>query len=230
MQLAQLLSSRICHDLIGPIGIAAATDDLRDVDDRIDEEALALVADSARTAAARLAFFRFAFGFGPRAEGETNSATLASLLNDALASSRLRIEWSAFGREQSATGSAIPVPVARLVLCLALMASEALPRGGTLAIGMRRTNERLSIVVSASGVGARLPSAAFDAYQATSCADLTPRTVVGYYAGQLATRLNASLEVAAAPDHSVDMTLTTPELGEKVAPAISGNARERSTR
>jgi len=214
IQLAQLLSSRICHDLIGSIGIAAATDDLRDADDRIDEEALALVAESARAAAARLAFFRFAFGYGQNGNGVVASTSLLSLARGALASSRLRIEWIQGDAAKSAPEQSLPVPEARLLLCLMLIATEALPRGGTVSIKVSRAQGWFKTRIRATGTGARLPQSSLDAYSVGSCVDLTPRTVVGFYAGRLSAQLQAQLGWASEPGERVDVTLRVP-VGDK---------------
>ncbi len=214
IQLAQLLSSRICHDLIGSIGIAAATDDLRDADDRIDEEALALVAESARAAAARLAFFRFAFGYGQNGNGVVASTSLLSLARGALASSRLRIEWIQGDAAKSAPEQSLPVPEARLLLCLMLIATEALPRGGTVSIKVSRAQGWFKTRIRATGTGARLPQSSLDAYSVGSCVDLTPRTVVGFYAGRLSAQLQAQLGWASEPGERVDVTLRVP-FGDK---------------
>lgn len=217
IQLAQLLSSRICHDLIGSIGIAAATDDLRDADDRIDEEALALVAESARAAAARLAFFRFAFGYGQNGDGVAASTSLLSLLSlarGALASSRLRVEWMQADAAKSAPEQSLPVPEARLLLCLMLIATEALPRGGTVSIKVSRAQGWFKARIRAAGTEARLPQSSLDAYSVGSCVDLTPRTVVGFYAGRLSAQLQAQLGWASEPGERVDVTLRVP-VGDK---------------
>lgn len=207
LHLAQLLSSRMCHDLIGPIGIAAATDDLRDTDGRIDDEALALVADSAHAAASRLSLFRFAFGLGHPDANEVSGTFLASLLEEALANGRLRIEWTPIESYLPAADPSLPLPAARLVLCLALMATEALPRGGIVSLAVSRSDETLEMIVRAKGSGARMPSAALEAFHAKTCAAITPRTVVGYYAGQLAARMGAVLKLAGEPGGHVEFAL-----------------------
>lgn len=207
LHLAQLLSSRICHDLIGPIGIAAATDDLRDADERIDEEALTLVADSARSAAHRLDLFRFAFGFTESQEGVTSSAFIISLVNRALKNNRLQFEWSSTDPDASMAEMAIPIAAARLLVCLVLVATEALPRGGVILLRLSRSDGQLAVMVQATGRGARTPDAALEAYRAPSCEGITPRTVVGFYAGKLAAQMGAVVKVGSEPGNFVEITV-----------------------
>ncbi len=208
LQLAQLLSSRICHDLIGPIGIAAATDDLRNADNRIDEEAVELVAESARTAAARLAFFRFAFGFGQGSTGVVSGAELASLASAALSNSRLRVQWRQGGEGADGSMGGMPMPLARLILCLALMAAETLPRGGTLSVDFASARDLFTVIFRATGHGARPLTPALETFRtAESCKDLTPRTVIGFYAGEIARELGARIEMNAEPGASIEWSL-----------------------
>lgn len=214
LQLAQLLSSRICHDVIGPISVAAAIDDLRDTDHGFDEEGIAIVADSARIAAARLAFFRCAFGCGQRGEGEIRAAAVFSLLKNALTSTRLTIEWQSASSGHLKEEPPIPMALVRIVLCLALIATESLPRGGIISVFLSHVNDVLKLVIRAAGKGARVPAPALEAYRASSCAELTPNTAVGYYAGELARRLNAILDVDGESASSIGLELTIPHFGE----------------
>ncbi|NJO67632.1 MAG: hypothetical protein HC826_01400 [Rhodospirillales bacterium] len=207
IQVSQLLTSRICHDLVGPVGIAAASDDLRDVDGRLDDEALQLVSDSARVAANRLAFFRFAFGFG---HGQATTATmgsLAPLAENALADHRIRIDWLASddGRHMAERG--IPAQAARLILCLTLLACEALPRGGRISVEPVDGYSGFTVLLRAEGRGARFPLPSLDAFRATRCDGLTPRTIVGFVAGQLSRELGARLDCSENGEGGVTLAL-----------------------
>lgn len=219
LHLAQLLSSRICHDLIGPVGIAAATDDLRDAEDRIDEEALTLIADSARSAAHRLALFRFAFGFTKSEEGVTSSMFIISLVNRALKNSRLQFDWPSMDPDASMAETSIPSAAARLLVCLVLIATEALPRGGVISLRLSRSDGQLAVMVRATGRGARTPDAALEAYRAHSCAGITPRTVVGFYAGKLAAQMGAVVKVGSESGNFVEITVA-------IAPPAGASRRQ----
>lgn len=184
--LAQLLVSRLCHDLSGAVGVTASATDLLGPGPEPEADGVALLADAGRRAAARLAFFRAAFGFDT--PGRTMTVgELRALAEPALDRPRLRSAWP----QAAEQADEIPAALARIVLCLALLASEALPRGGTVRIAVRRGAEGLS--VEAEGTGARLTPAVLDALRATGCADLTSATVVGYFAQVLAGRASASV-------------------------------------
>jgi histidine phosphotransferase ChpT len=191
-RLAELLAARLCHDLSGPIGVAADAEGLAaDGDGGLDPDGLALVADSGRIAAARLALFRAAFGLGGDVLAPMPSDRLAALAESALASSRLRFRFQV-------PAGGVPAGVARLCLCLLIVAQEALPRGGVIAVAV--ADDGLALTVRAEGRGARLAEPVAAAFAAANCHELTSRTVVGYYARILARRLTASLSVDALAD------------------------------
>lgn len=132
LQLAELLCARVCHDLSGPVGAAAAGAELfEDMAGAVDEETVSLVAEAAAGAASRLKFFRSALG--PAAAAPQNSAALRDLMVNYLdtlasaASPGIQLAWPA------------PPPhldgeSARLLLNLVLLAKDALPRGGRITV------------------------------------------------------------------------------------------------
>ena len=66
LRVVELLTARLCHDLVGPIAAISNGVELMDDDDPdFARDAVALVGDSAHKAAARLQFYRFAYGFRP---------------------------------------------------------------------------------------------------------------------------------------------------------------------
>lgn len=145
LRLAELLCARLCHDLSGPVGAAAAGAELfEDLGGDADGETIALVAESAAGAASRLKFFRSAFGPAPSAAQP--SATLRELIDGyfrtavSAGSPGLALEWRS--DEPSLDGE-----TARLVLNLVLIAKDALPRGGKVAV----TAKGRDLVVVARG-------------------------------------------------------------------------------
>jgi hypothetical protein len=76
---------------------------------------------------------------------------------------------------------------------MALLASEALPRGGTIRVTTGSSPVQYGISIEAEGAGARLLPQVLQALQTPSCGELTSATVVGYYSQVLAGRLAASV-------------------------------------
>lgn len=140
---AGLLCSRICHDLLSPVGaMNNGLELLADEDDpRAREQVLQLLADSARASADRLKFFRLAFGSG----GGFGDAIATSELRGATeglvrTNSRITLGWMV-------AAPTLPKNEAKILLNLTMIAVEALVRGGTLDVGA----EGPEIVVRAEG-------------------------------------------------------------------------------
>ena len=158
LELASLLCSRLCHDMLSPVG--ALTNGLELLADETDPEmrkrCFELLEQSARISADKLKFFRLAFG-AAGGFGEMIPVNEARALVDALVGNNGRIEvnWAL-------ASDSLPKPGIKTLLNLALIAIDSLVRGGTLDIGAElRTDEdgggASEIVVRAAG-----PRIAFD--------------------------------------------------------------------
>lgn len=153
LDLASLLASRLCHDMLSPVG--ALTNGLELLADEKDPEmrkrCFELLEQSAKISADKLKFFRLAFG-AAGGFGETVAVDEARALVDALATNnaRVTVNW--------ALGVAsLPKPAIKVLLNFALLGMEALVRGGTLDIGAESRAGASEIVVRAAG-----PKIAFD--------------------------------------------------------------------
>ncbi|APG62787.1 histidine phosphotransferase [Sphingorhabdus lutea] len=145
--LASLLCSRLCHDLLSPVG--AMNNGLELLADEHDpamrERCMELLADSARSAATKLKFFRLAFGaaggFGPKVDPKEAKAVLEELVG---MSGKTQLIWE--------VGDQLyPKAAIKILLNLVFMANEALVRGGQIQVGSELSEESCEIVVAASG-------------------------------------------------------------------------------
>lgn len=123
--LAALISSRICHDLISPIGAISNGLELLSMTGLPRSPELQLIEDSCNSAAGRIGFFRIAFG--DSGTGQTVTATeIRQLLLQMSNGGRLSYRW---------TGSQdVPRAAARLGFLAAMCVELAMPRGGLLEI------------------------------------------------------------------------------------------------
>lgn len=157
LHLAELLCARLCHDLSGPVGAASAGAELfEDLGGgALDAETLGLVAASAAGAAARLKFFRAAFG--PAAATPQAAPAVRELIEAYL---RTAVSAASPGLELSwrIEGSHLSGGKARLLLNLVLLAKDALPRGGLITV----TGDDAAIGVMALGQPAALSDEARD--------------------------------------------------------------------
>lgn len=122
--LLSLLGSRICHDLVNPLGAIGNGVELLQMSGASGPE-LELVQGAVAAAQARLRFFRIAFGAAAN-DQSVPEAELRAILADMTRDSRLRVDWQ--------VGGGISRPEARLAFLAILCAETALPRGGTVTV------------------------------------------------------------------------------------------------
>ncbi|EGD59385.1 hypothetical protein Y88_1540 [Novosphingobium nitrogenifigens DSM 19370] len=157
LELASLLASRLCHDMLSPVGAMSNGLELltEEKDPEMRQRCFELLEQSAKASADKLRFFRLAFG-AAGGFGDTVPLSEPRAVVDALVggNGRISLNWSL-------SGDAMPKSAVKVLLNLALIGIEALVRGGTLEIAaeVRGTAEHAvsEIVVRASG-----PRIAFD--------------------------------------------------------------------
>ena len=151
LDLASLLCSRLCHDLLSPVGALSNGLELlsEERDPEMRKRCFELLEQSARTSTDKLRFFRLAFGaaggFGEAVPVEEPRGLVNALVahND-----RITVNW-ALG------GDTLPKPAVKTLLNLALIGIEALVRGGTLDIGAELRGNASEIVIRAAGPRSR---------------------------------------------------------------------------
>lgn len=206
LRLAQLLCSRLCHDLIGPAGAINAGLELLADDGGRDDATVALLDSSARRITRQLTFFRSAFGLrggGRTTESVEEARSAAAAL---LTGSRMALEWP--------PGGEAPSNLLRLVLCLILMAVEALPRGGRIRVELGQGEGELLAAVHAQGRGAALPTGVVEAL-ASGCGaeSLSARNVPAAYAARLAALLGSVVEPGPRQVDDLSLIVRAPAAG-----------------
>ena len=149
-ELASLIAAKLCHDFISPSGaIMSGLDLLNDPTAQdMKDDALSLIADSAKKMVALVQFCRVAFGAATTAERFTG-AELTALVDNVTAGGRATLNWSLddgdFGK-----------PQARTLVNLAYLIVGALPMGGVATVAVRHEGAELVIEGLAEGARARL--------------------------------------------------------------------------
>jgi histidine phosphotransferase ChpT len=145
--LAAMLCSRLCHDMLSPVGaLANGLELLADEQDpQMRARCMELLEQSARISTDKLKFFRLAFG-AAGGFGEAIPIDEARSVVDALApeSKQVTINWAI-------PEPSLPKPAIKVLLNLAQIALDALVRGGTLDIGAERRDGAVEIVARARG-------------------------------------------------------------------------------
>src|SRR3974390_1934409 len=152
LELAALLCSRVCHDLISPVG--AIVNGLEVLDDNPKPEArdfaLELTRKSAKTASARLQFCRLAFGAAGSAGAQIDLGDAQTMARGHLEDGKITITWNL-------PRLLLPKNRAKLLLNMLVIAQQTIPRGGFLTIDPIGEGETMGFRVAASGLNARLP-------------------------------------------------------------------------
>lgn len=147
LELASLMCSRLCHDLLSPVGALSNGLELlaEEKDPEMRQRCFELLEQSARISRDKLKFFRLAFG-AAGGFGDMVPLSEARVLVDALIvdNDRITVEWNL-------ASEALPKPAVKTLLNLALIGLDALVRGGTLEIAAELRDGATEVVVRATG-------------------------------------------------------------------------------
>jgi histidine phosphotransferase ChpT len=191
LDLAALLCSRVCHDLISPVG--AIINGLEVMDEDKDEEtktfALDLIKKSARQASAKLQFCRLAFGAAGSAGAQIELGDAEKAARGLIEDGKTTIVWN-LPRELVAKNRA------KLLLNMLVVAAGTIPRGGTLTVDPAGSGFR----VAASGLNARLPQAAAELLSGTSSQTVDAHAIQPVYTAILARDCGLTVAAAAESD------------------------------
>ena len=151
LDLAALVSSRICHDVVGPVGaIFNGLEVLEDDDDeQVQKYAMDVIRRNTKAAWARLEFARLAFGAAGSAGSDIPFNKVQDLSN-AILEEKHSIEWES-------SHDFLPKGYAKLILNLVVIAVTAIPRGGKISLTVAGDIARPTISIVSTGDGARLP-------------------------------------------------------------------------
>jgi histidine phosphotransferase ChpT len=191
LDLAALLCSRLCHDLISPVG--AIINGLEVMEEDKDEEtktfALDLIKKSATQASAKLQFCRLAFGAAGSAGAQIELVDAEKVARGLLEDGKTTLVWN-LPRVLVAKNRA------KLLLNMLLVASGTIPRGGTL------TAEPMSegYQVSARGLNARLGPATADLLAGSPAEPVNAHAVQPVYTGILARDCGLAISAAVQAD------------------------------
>jgi histidine phosphotransferase ChpT len=151
LDLAALLCSRVCHDLISPVG--AIVNGLEVLAEAKDEEtktfALELITKSANTGSAKLQFCRIAFGAAGSAGSQIDTGDAEKISRGFLEDEKTKITWN-LPRAYLAKNRV------KLLLNMLLIAGQTIPRGGMLTIDPIGTGETIGFKVTAAGTNAKI--------------------------------------------------------------------------
>ena len=196
LDLAALLCSRVCHDIISPVGAIINGLEVLDEDDSKDmrEFALDLIRRSASQASAKLQFARLAFGAAGSTGAEIDLGDAETVATGYMEGEKADFSWQA-PRVLMAKDKV------KLLLNLIMLSTAAVPRGGRVSVVVEGEPERPRFLLRASGPNARIP-AGFEKLVPGDIAGATidAHAVQAYYTGALARACGMSVNATRAGD------------------------------
>ncbi len=148
--LAALLCSKVCHDIISPVG--AINNGLELLDEGgADEDAMMLIRASATNASARLQFARIAFGAAGSAGSQIDTGDAKAVAESFIANEKPELIWEG-------ERALLPKQKVKLLLNLLLIANAAIPRGGEIKVSLDALETAPVFTITATGRMIRVPS------------------------------------------------------------------------
>jgi len=203
--LASLISSRICHDLISPIGaLNTAIEVLDDTESKeMHEDALKLIKLAASEASAKLSYLRIALGTNSTSKGVMNLDKLKLITENMFNTEKFSFTWdmSEIKLEKS---------IARILLNILMLSIQSIPRGGKVTIKIEEKSDKLKLVTSANGIKSRLDKQTEDAFKGIiPSEEIDGRVIQSFFTGVLIDDLNGRIE-AFKTDGNVIFNVTIP--------------------
>lgn len=205
LDLAALLASRVCHDLISPVG--AIMNGLEVLEEDVDAETRKLAHDlirkSASAAAAQLRFCRLAFGSAGSAGASIDTGEAEETARGLLVNEKTNLQWD-LAREL------MPKNKVKLILNLCLIATTCIPRGGMVLVSTQGGDASFSLKVEARGAQLKVPSQLAQLLAgAVEPEKLDARAIQAYYTGLIARTIRLAVNIGGTTGESVTLEAVT---------------------
>jgi histidine phosphotransferase ChpT len=195
LDLAALLCSRVCHDLISPVG--AIVNGLEVLEEEKDEStkqfALDLIKKSSRTASAKLQFCRIAFGAAGSAGAQIDTGDAESISRGFFEDDKTKLTWN-LPRVLMAKNRV------KLLLNMLLLAGQTIPRGGTLTVDPVGSGDTMSFSIRAAGTNAKISPAVLPLLKGEAAEGVDAHKIQPFYAGLLARDCGLNVTMTAETD------------------------------
>ncbi|MGH6793305.1 MAG: histidine phosphotransferase ChpT [Methyloceanibacter sp.] len=191
LELAALVSSRICHDVINPISAIANGLELlgEEPDEAMREAAMDLIRKSAAQASAKLQFARLAFGAGGSAGAEIDLGDAERVARDFIeGTGKHQISWQG-------PAATLPKDKVKLLLNLVALGIVALPRGGALNVEIAGSPPEVALTVNAKGEAARLTDQVKSLLSGANGVAVDAHSIQPYYASRVAAAAGMTVTV-----------------------------------
>ena len=213
MDLAALLCSRVCHDVISPVG--AIVNGLEVLEDEQDasmrDVAIELIKKSAHSASARLQFCRLAFGAAGSAGASIDTGDAESVTRGLLVTEKTQMTWTA-------TRQLLAKNKVKLLLNMCVIAGATIPRGGVITVEISGEGDGVTLSVTSRGTNARLAAGVRDLLAGTpESGKVDAHRIQPYFTGLVARECGMEVDVVVNTDE-IALTARTAAAAE-AAPA-----------
>ncbi len=189
LDLSAILCSRLCHDLVNPVGaVANGVEMLGDeADPDMQEQVLALLDKSARQVSHKLQFFRLAFGAAGGMGATIAMSQIRAAAEPFVSDSKAALDWQPELSEITKDG-------AKVLLNLVLVAAESLLRGGSVTVSATARSGDIDIQVTAAGERVLLVESVRNALSGEiDLAELDPKAAPAYLARTIAAEVGGQV-------------------------------------
>lgn len=203
LDLAALLCSRVCHDLISPTG--AIVNGLEVLEEKQSDEetktfALDLIKKSAKTASARLQFCRLAFGAAGSSTAQIDLGDAQNMARAFLEDGKTKLVWNL-------PHVLMPKNRVKLLLNMLIIAGQTIPRGGVMTVDPIGAGDTMGFRLGCVGINARIPQAIPALLAGTSeTGGIDAHAIQPFYTGLLARACGISVDLVAEGDGIVVTT------------------------
>ena len=210
VKVAQLLCSRLCHDLVGSASAINAGLEMINEDPGDPAGPLDLMGNSAGQMTRRLAFFRAAFGLAEGARGPASVEEIRSLASDMMQGGKVALNW--VDAETDDASRVLPAEIGKVCLNLILAGSECLPRGGGIDVHLTDIPEGIGIALESRGQSARISEDMAAALASNAgLGQLNAHNVHVYFAQLLARSVGGEIECQTDPsEESIQIAVLFP--------------------
>jgi len=195
LDLAALLCSRVCHDLISPVGaIVNGLEVLEeDKDESTQQFAMELIKKSSRTASAKLQFCRIAFGAAGSAGSQIDTGDAETISRGFFEDDKTKLAWNL-------PRTLVAKNRVKLLLNLLLLAGQTIPRGGMLTVDPVGSGEAMGFKIRATGTNAKIQPTVVPLLNGEAPDGVDAHKIQPFYAGLLARACGVGVAMTAEGD------------------------------
>jgi histidine phosphotransferase ChpT len=209
LRMAELLCTRLCHDLTGPIGaVNNGAEFLSEEGFNMQNQAVDLIVSSAFSAVTRLQFYRMAYG-NMKDHGEANLSEKQKIAMDFFIGSKITLDWPDTHTESA--NVSISLKMARLIFNMLIVASATLIRGGSISVRLQQDEQMQKIIlITAQGAGLKWDAEIEKVFSgAASAGELSPKSVQLHLTKRFSDELRATIEWRAT-ENEISLKITQP--------------------